>query len=158
MLTVAFILGHGDKVGTIENTGDAGHPEQSLGEWRARRALAVGKFHGAAVEHGAAGNEFQGGGIGGGFGLDEHGLLRRRRFKAGAWLSCSRWRWQTHGQGARTSRLPAKSRGYDRQSISRSFRSPEIMTTGIGNVPTTLDIVVTIGPGPSGPGLAASTS
>jgi hypothetical protein len=41
-------------------------------------------FHGAAAEHGAAGNEFQGGGIGCGFGLNEHGFLRRRRFKAGA--------------------------------------------------------------------------
>jgi isopentenyl diphosphate isomerase/L-lactate dehydrogenase-like FMN-dependent dehydrogenase len=36
-----------------------------------------------AVEHGAAGNELQGGGIGRGFGLNEHGFLRRRRFKAG---------------------------------------------------------------------------
>src|SRR5882724_3192925 len=32
------------------------------------------------------------------------------------------------------------------------------MTTGIGNVPTALAIMVMIGPGPSGPGLAAKTS
>ena len=84
MLPVAVVLGHGDEVGAVEHAGDAGHAEQLFGERRARGGLAIGEFHGAAVEHGAAGNEFQGGGIGGGFGLDEHGFLRRRRFKAGA--------------------------------------------------------------------------
>src|SRR5471032_205712 len=111
MLPVAVVLGHGDEVGTIKNTRDAGHAEQFRGERRARRGLAAGEFHGAAIEYNTARNEFQGGGVRRGFGLDEHGLLRRRRFKAGAWVSCSRWRRQTHGQGAQTSRSPATSRG-----------------------------------------------
>ncbi len=84
VLPVAVVLGHGDEVGAVKYAGDARHVEQSLGERRARRGLAVGEFHGAAVEHGAAGDEFQGGGIGRGLGLNEHGFLRRRRFKAGA--------------------------------------------------------------------------
>src|SRR5450756_1262658 len=100
MLPLAVVLGHSDEVGAVKHAGDALHVEQPFGERRARGGLAAGKFHGAAVEHGAAGYEFQGGGIGGGFGLYEHGFLRRRRFKAGAWLSSSRWRRQTHDQGA----------------------------------------------------------
>src|ERR1700674_1592406 len=47
---------------------------------------------------------------------------------------------------------------HDNASISASLRSPGTMTTGIGNVPTALAIMVMIGPGPSGPALAASTS
>src|SRR5205809_541109 len=81
----------------------AGHAEQFFGERRARRGLAAGEFHGAAAEHGAAGNELKRGGIGRGFGLNEHGFLRRRRFKAGRVVSPSRWRRQTHGQGAQPS-------------------------------------------------------
>src|SRR5690349_6443516 len=41
-----------------------------------RGSLAAGKFEGAAVQHGAARDELQGGGIGGSFGLNEHGFLR----------------------------------------------------------------------------------
>ena len=87
MLPVAAVFGDGDEIGAVKHAGDAGYVEQPFGERRARGGVAAGEFHGAAVEHDAAGNEFQGGGIGGGFGLDEHGFLRRRRFKAGAWLT-----------------------------------------------------------------------
>ena len=69
---------------------------------QARGGVAAGEFQGAGIEHGAPGDEFQGGGIGGGFGLDEHGFLRRRRFKAGAYGSLSRWRRRMHDQGAQT--------------------------------------------------------
>src|SRR3981189_2161206 len=42
--------------------------------------------------------------------------------------------------------------------MSESLKSPGTMTTGIGNEPVTCAIMVISGPGPSGPGLAASTS
>jgi len=85
MLPVAVVLGDGDEIGAVEHAGHARHGEQPLGQRRARGAVAVGEFHGAAVEHGAARNELQGGGIGGGFGLDKHlKSPAHRRFKAGA--------------------------------------------------------------------------
>ena len=99
------VLGDRDEVGAVEHAGDAGHAEQFFGERRARGGFAAGEFHGAAVEHGAAWNEFQRGGIGRGFGLNEHGFLRRRRFKAGALALLSRWRRLTHDQGAQNQRF-----------------------------------------------------
>jgi hypothetical protein len=72
VLPLAIRLGDGHEVGAIEHAGDAGHGEQPFGERRAGGGFAIGKLHRAALEHHAAWNEFQGGGIGGGFGLDEH--------------------------------------------------------------------------------------
>src|ERR1700733_4337960 len=59
-------------------------------------------------------------------------------------------------QGLRTGGLKTL-RPQDNASISTSLKSPGTMTTGIGNEPTALAIRVMSGPGPSGPGLAAST-
>ena len=86
MLPVAVVLGHGDEIGAVEHAGDAGHVEQpaASGERAAASRLANSRVPPSA---GAAGNQFQGGGIGRGFGLDEHRFLLRRRFKAGAWLT-----------------------------------------------------------------------
>src|SRR4026208_2109889 len=42
--------------------------------------------------------------------------------------------------------------------MSGSLRSPGTITTGIGNEPATCAIMLINGPGPSGPGLAASPS
>src|SRR5512134_2104010 len=47
---------------------------------------------------------------------------------------------------------------YDRPSISASVKAPEMIIRGIGNEPTVLAMADMIGPGPSAPGLAASTS
>src|SRR5690242_1547702 len=84
MLPITTVLGHRDEVGAIEHAGDAGDAEQLFGERRARGGFAIGKLHRAAVEHEAAGNELQCGGVGRRFGLDKHGILRRLQFKAGA--------------------------------------------------------------------------
>src|SRR5262245_28340431 len=84
LLPVALSLGHGDEVRAEEHAGDFRHLEQARGERRAVGGFAAGKFHRAAVEHDSPGDELQGCGIGRSFGLDEHGFLRRRRFKAGA--------------------------------------------------------------------------
>ena len=84
LLPIAVRLGHGDEVGPEEYRGDARHLEQARGKRRARRGFAAGKLQGTGIEHHAARDEFERGGIGRGFGLDEHGFLRRRRFKAGA--------------------------------------------------------------------------
>src|SRR5579862_3729514 len=64
------------------------------------------------------------------------------------------------GDGKRTvkGRDSAPDGSYDSPSISLSLKSPDMMVTGIGNVPTASAIAAMIGPGPSGPGLAASTS
>src|SRR5215470_19498099 len=74
----------------------------------------------------------------------------------------NRWRPQKHDQGAQNS-VSAAAYGsgepiQDSASTSASLRSPGTITTGIGNEPTVLAIMVTRGPGPSAPGLAASTS
>src|SRR3954467_754516 len=84
LLPFAVRLGHGDEVRAEEHAGNAGHLEQARSERRSISGIAVGKFHRAAIEHEASRDEFQRRGIGGGFGLNEHGCLRRRRFKAGA--------------------------------------------------------------------------
>src|SRR5437763_9963467 len=68
-----------------------------------------------------------------------------------------------HGQGAQTrgssvASSTYNSRAYDSASISSSLKSPGTMGIGIGNEPTVLAMMVMSGPGPSGPGLAASTS
>src|SRR3954468_3122078 len=91
------------------------------------------------------------------------GFLRRRRFKAGAWVTLSRWRQPTHDQGGNSpyARRPGPiipvnrlfSVTYDSASISASLSPPETMVTGIGNEPAASAIWVTNGPGPSGPGL-----
>src|ERR1700742_5002374 len=91
-------------------------------------------------------------------------FLRRRRFKAGALVLPSRWRRQTHGQGTESAvfqtypGLREGSKGQDSASISVSERSPRTRTTGIGNEPMLAVIALINGPGPSAPGLAASTS
>ena len=74
----------GDEVGAVKDARDAGHAEQPFRKWRAAGGFAARKLHGAGLEDRAAWDELQGGGIGRGFGLNEHGFLRRRRFKAGA--------------------------------------------------------------------------
>src|SRR5262249_25169374 len=95
--------------------------EQASGERRACGGLAACEFHGAAVKHDAARNELQGGGIGGYFSLNEHVLLRRRRFKAGACMPFNRWRRQTHDQGAGPLVLPQLKNQRLRMKPTTSF-------------------------------------
>src|SRR5713226_7708119 len=85
-------------------------------------------------------------------------FLRRRRFKAGAWSLLADGDGKRTVKGRRPGFPQAGSGDYDNPSISSSLKSPDTMVTGIGNEPTVLAMVEMIGPGPSGPGLAASTS
>src|SRR5215470_10535820 len=158
MLPVAAVLGYRDEVGAVEYAGDAGHGEQFFGQRRAVGGFAARKLHGAAIEHEAAGDEFQGRGIGCRFSLNEHGFLRSRQFKAddlGACLTDSVAKSTIKGRKGAV-RRPHEP--YDNASISASLRSPGTSTTGIGNEPMVLAIAVTSGPGPSAPGFAANTS
>src|SRR5436305_372929 len=81
---------------------DDGHVEQLFGERRTAGGFAARKLHRAAVADDAAGNELERCGIGGGFGLNEHGfspdVAGSRPARS---LSSSRWRPQTHDQGER---------------------------------------------------------
>src|SRR6478609_9192973 len=47
---------------------------------------------------------------------------------------------------------------YDSESTLPSLSAPEMIVTGTGNVPSSCASSETSGPGPSAPGLAASTS
>ncbi len=78
MLPVAVALGDGDEIGAKENPADFGNGEKRL---RLGRAAGRADFreigHRAFAHDVAAGEEFEGGGIGGGFGLNEHGRCLR---------------------------------------------------------------------------------
>ena len=74
MLPFAFGLGHGNEV---VGEKDAAHPRQfheRLGERRALGLAQITRLERALVHHHASGQEFEGRGIGGHFGLNEHGL------------------------------------------------------------------------------------
>src|SRR5581483_3840198 len=84
-LALALALGHADEVGTEEHALDALDLEQARGERRILALGGTGEFERSLVEHGPPWNEFQGGGIRRGFGLDEHGAL----LKLLSWLCFS---------------------------------------------------------------------
>ena len=73
MLPLAFALGHRDEIRREEHAADAGQLHQGLGERRALGLLRVQSFERARVQDRAAGQEFEGGRVRRGFGLDEHG-------------------------------------------------------------------------------------
>ena len=73
VLPFAVALGHGNEVVGEENARDPGQFHQRPGERRALGLRRIARLERALLHHRAAGQEFQGRGIGGGFGLDEHG-------------------------------------------------------------------------------------
>ncbi len=73
MLPFALALGHRNEVVGEEHAGDPGQLHQRLGERRALCFGRVARLECAVLHHQAARQKFQRRGIGGGFGLDEHG-------------------------------------------------------------------------------------
>ena len=85
MRPVDFTLGHGNEVLSEHHRLNAGKGQESRRKGSALGAFDRAKFERALREHGLAGEKFQGGGIGSGFGLDKHLISRcQSRFKAGA--------------------------------------------------------------------------
>ena len=87
--------GHGQEVGAEEHPRDAAKREDRRRQRRGRGLVGVAELARALAEHVAAGQELQDVGIGGGFGLDEHGRPRS------SWL-----RWPLRGPGASAQRRP----------------------------------------------------
>ena len=74
MLPIAVALGDGDEIAAEENAADFRDLEQRPARGERPADLGAGEIgHRAGTHDVAAGEEFQGGGIGRGFGLDEHG-------------------------------------------------------------------------------------
>ena len=69
--------GDGDEVGAEEHPAHAVEGEDRLGQRRDAGASAAAELPRALAQHVAAGQELQHFGIGGGFGLDEHGRALR---------------------------------------------------------------------------------
>ena len=66
------VLGHGQEVRAEEDPDHAVQIEQVRGQGRGPRLVRVAKLPSPGAQHFAAGQEFQDGGVGRGFGLDEH--------------------------------------------------------------------------------------
>src|ERR1700689_1610267 len=79
LLPFARVFCHRDEIGTEEHAADAGDAEQSLGERRLRRLLAVAQVERSLFEHRLSGQEFQGRWVWCCFSLDEHWILWRPR-------------------------------------------------------------------------------
>ncbi|MNY47954.1 hypothetical protein D3C86_1832540 [compost metagenome] len=69
---VGVVLGDRDEIGTQEHAGHAGYPEQALGQRRIARGFDAAEIARLTHQHVAPRQEFEGRGIGRGFGLDEH--------------------------------------------------------------------------------------
>ena len=81
VLPLAVGLGHRNEVIGEEYASDARQLHERLGERRALGRLEVARLERALLHHRAPGQEFEGRGIGGRFGLNEHGALLLRPMK-----------------------------------------------------------------------------
>src|SRR5579871_1501977 len=136
----------------------AGHPrnaEQLHRQWRIGGLSGARNIENALGKHRPAGQELQGGRIGGCFGLDEHLTSPLPRRVQGP-MALDNMGGST-GQVNRP-RPPSVTRLQVIASSSSSFKCPGTMATGIGNAPAVAPRLDTSGPGPSGPTPAASTS
>src|SRR5262245_53601975 len=100
MLPFTLVLGHADEIGAEEYPLDALDLEQTCGKGRGLARLGIQKVQGAGLEDRPAREEFQGRGIWGGFGLDEHGSNGRAVPQLRTILA-NTWAWAPESQGRR---------------------------------------------------------
>ncbi len=165
VLPLVFALGDGDEVVAEEHADHARYGEEALRQGRALAAAGLARIERARLHDHAAWKKLQGGGVGRGFGLDEHGggshrAVRRvygsaeRRAEN---RSARRNRSRTVESRCGVARAPIKSAAAQtlavqpaNASMSSSVRLPGTITTGTGNVlAATPAKFVTSGPGPS---------
>src|SRR5476651_1032973 len=89
LLPFAVALGDRNEIRAVEHAADIRNVEQPRRQWRLAGGFFGRHVERTGIEHGLAGQEFQGCRIGGDFGLDEHFWLSLR--VQGPWMA-----WTIH--------------------------------------------------------------
>src|SRR5215472_6501015 len=166
LLPFAVGLGDGDEIGAEEDAADAVDLEQPRRERRLLGLRLVAHVERSLGQHGAAGQEFQRGGIGRCLGLDEHDALlgsprvQGTRGRSNMAFNALIGSFRPPGQRSWAGCFGAGRLSSSQLMASRSssVRWPGTIAIGIGKLPAVLPSVETSGPGPSLSAAAASTS